>query len=57
MAGKKDSNPAHTEAFEKCLDQMANIYLANSPFLNGFNDITFADLMAVAELEQPIAGG
>jgi len=39
---------------DKCLDQIEQIFLRNSPFINGANDISIADLLAVAEIEQPI---
>jgi len=40
---------------DKCLNQIEQIFLKNnSPFMNGAQDITIADLLAVAELEQPM---
>jgi len=45
----------HKEDLDKCLDLIEQNFLRNnSKFINGFNDITIADLIAAAELEQPI---
>jgi len=43
--------------FEMVLGQMEEIWLSKSPFVNGFDEITVADLLAVCELEQPVIAG
>jgi len=43
--------------FEMVLGQMEEIWLSKSPFVNGFHEITVADLLAVCELEQPVIAG
>lgn len=43
--------------FEMALGQMEEFWIAKSPFINGFNEITVADLLAVCELEQPVIAG
>jgi len=40
---------------DKTLDHIEKVFLRDSPFVNGFNDVSIADLLTVAELEQPLA--
>uniref|UniRef100_A0A914XJ56 Glutathione S-transferase theta 1 n=2 Tax=Plectus sambesii TaxID=2011161 RepID=A0A914XJ56_9BILA len=43
--------------FEMALGQLEEFWLGKSPYINGFDDITVADLLAVCELEQPVIAG
>lgn len=56
----KESNPKEIAAMKKrmetCLDQIENIWLANSKFIAG-NTLTVADIFAICEIEQPRIAG
>lgn len=40
------------KGMERCLDEIANIWLKDSTFLGG-NEVSIADLLATTEMEQP----
>jgi len=45
----------HKDDLDRCLDDIERVFLRNnSKFINGLDDISIADLFAVAEMEQPM---
>ncbi|KAJ8971841.1 hypothetical protein NQ317_001554 [Molorchus minor] len=40
-----------------CLDKFEEIFLSDGSFVNGFSKITFADILAACEIEQPRMAG
>jgi hypothetical protein len=59
IGGQKTPNDVYVAGLKKSIDQIERLFLAGGKhkFIGGQMDVSFADLICAAELEQPMMAG